>query len=149
MLDIDAIRERLISRYDDLGLSKTGIWHKEHGIGQTTIRNFLDSSTNSLTLDTILKLQKPLKTTAEWLIFGAGSATISEDSLRAMVDNALSEMQPGMTIAEIRPLVASNLHGQLERVLSGQVESDHEGKENGHGTAVRSAAPTTTAGQAV
>lgn len=149
MLDIDAIRERIISRYDDLELSKTGIWHKEHGIGQTTIRNFLDSSTNSLTLDTVLKLQVPLKTTAEWLIFGAGSATISEDALREMVDTALSEMQPGMTIAEIRPLVASNLHGQLERVLSGQVASDHEGTESVPDKAARSAAPTKSAGRAV
>lgn len=143
MLDLDLIRERIASRYRELGLSQTGVWHKDHGIGQTTVRNFLDGSTSSLTLDTVTKLEKPLKTTAEWMIFGDQPArAVSEAELRAMVDDALSEMQPGMSIAEIRPAVASSLRGQLERVLSGQAALNRPESESVPDTTAQSRAAT-------
>lgn len=143
MLDLDLIRERIASRYEALGLSQTGVWHKEHGIGQTTVRNFLAGTTVSLTLDTVLKLAGPLKTTPEWMIFGDQPArAVTEDDLQSMVNDALSEMKPGMSIAEIRPLVASSLHGQLARVLSGQTVRDQAGKQSARGKGAQSGAPT-------
>lgn len=114
VIDHDDMRRRIKARMNDLGLSLTGKWLKDYGIGQTTIRNFLDGMNVSTTVETISKLAGPLKTTERWLIFGNDSPPLSEDVLREMVEGAVSEIQPGAKIGEIQRVVASSLYEQLK-----------------------------------
>lgn len=145
MLDHDEIRLRIEKALGDQKLPLTGKWLKDYGVGQTTLRNFLDRATQSLTLETVAKIAKPLNIDAKWLIFGddePAKESISADLLRSMVNDALSEMQPGMSIAEIRPAVAASLREQLARALSGQATSGHVGEESAPAIAAQSPAPT-------
>ena len=144
VIDQDAIRARLRQRFDELSLSVTGVWLKrDHGIGQTTIRNFLDGSTQSLTVDTVSKLAGPLKTTEDWILFGSREHAISGDAVQQMVDNALDEIQPGMSLAEIRRAAASALHAQLKLHLSDAAAQESSAQETSPDRAARSPAPTT------
>jgi len=148
VIDHDDIRRRIKGRFDDLGLPPTGKWLKDHGIGQTTIRNFLDGLSASLTVETVGKLAGPLKTTERWLLFGTSTDDLSEDVLRAMAEDAVSEIQPGMKIGQIRSAVASSLHEQLKlrQVVAG-VQSK-AADESVHNKGVQSRAPTTQSDQA-
>lgn len=112
VIDHDAIRARLSARFKQLKLSRTGVWLKASGIGQTTVRNFLDGTNQSLTVDTVSKLAAPLGTTERWILFG-GEAAISDEVLREMAETAVEEIQAGMRIEEIRSTVASALRDQL------------------------------------
>lgn len=147
MLDHDAIRRRINTKFADLKLPRTGVWLKRAGIGQTTIRNFLDGTNNSLTTETVSKLAGPLKTTEQWLLFGGASA-VSEGVLREMAETAAEEIQAGMRIEEIRRAVASALHEQLK--LRGVVaeEPDREGEMPAPDKSSLSPAPTTRAEKA-
>lgn len=132
----------------DLGLSLTGKWLKEHGIGQTTIRNFLDGMNSSTTVETLSKLAVPLKTTERWLIFGGNATAISEEVLRAMVEDAVSEIHPGSSIADIREAVASSLYAQLRLHQGGGEVQSIAAAPFAPGTSVQSSAPTTEPGLA-
>jgi len=132
----------------DLGLPLTGKWLKQHGIGQTTIRNFLDGMNSSTTVETISKLAEPLKTTERWLIFGNDNPPLSEAVLRAMVDDAVSEIQPGAKIGEIQRVVASSLYEQLKLHQVVDEVQDIEGVMSVPGTGVQSPAPTSESGRA-
>ena len=134
MLDLDAIRRRLDSALKEKGYALTGKDIQSAGIGQTTLRNFMDGSSRSMTLETLAKLDNELGIDAGWLLFGPADdqpSEINEDALSGMVDLALNELQPGMTFAEIRPAVAANLHGQLKRALSVGVTVDRGGEATG------------------
>lgn len=91
-------------------------------MGQTTVRNFLDGMTQSLTLDTVQKLEEPLGVSAEWILFGGAGVGLSAERIQQMVSEALDELQPGMSIAEIRQNVSSVLHDQLSLALAGAVQ---------------------------
>jgi hypothetical protein len=148
MIELDAVRARIARRFRELHLPATGKWLKDAGIGQTTIRNFLDGSTQSLTLDTVAKLERPLKRSAQWIVFGdEPQASVSGEQLAQMVGEALTEMQPGMTLAEIRSLVASNLHEQLGRVLAAPEDPDQPAALTAPGTGLRSDVATKLSGQ--
>ena len=144
MIDHDKIRERLKKRYDDLGLPLTGEWHTEHGIGKTTVRNFISGMNKSVTLETIVKLAEPLKTTSEWLLLGDQDqgADINAEMLEAMVKNALLEWQPGMTAAEIAPVVAGAIHEQIVLSQAGGDVRDLFDVKIARDTGARSPAPT-------
>ena len=146
VIDHDDMRRRIKGRMSDLGLAITGKWLKEYGIGQTTIRNFLDGMNASTTVETISKLAEPLKTTERWLIFGNDNPPLSEDVLRAMVDDAVSEIQPGAKIGEIQRVVASSLYEQLKlhQVVDGVQGS--EGASSAPDISVQSPAPTKKSG---
>ncbi|WP_395393112.1 hypothetical protein WBP07_18095 [Novosphingobium sp. BL-8A] len=117
MIDHEDIRARLRARFSDLDLSLTGKWLKDHGIGQTTVRNFLDGMSQSLTVETLNKLAGPLKTSERWLLFGNDNA-LTDDVLRGMAEIAAEEIQAGMRIEEIRNTVASALREQLRLHLT-------------------------------
>lgn len=133
---------------EELGLPLTGKWLKEHGIGQTTIRNFLEGMNASTTVETISKLADPLKTSERWLIFGNDKTPLSEAVLREMVEGAVSEIQPGAKIGEIQRVVASSLYEQLKlhRVVDG-VQSSVD-VPNVPDIGVQSRAPTSKSGPA-
>lgn len=128
VIDHDDMRRRIKGRMTDLELSLTGKWLKEHGIGQTTIRNFLDGMSSSTTTETLSKLAGPLKTTERWLIFGSDNPTLSDAVLHEMVDYAVSEIQPSMSIGQMRNAVASALREQLKLhlVVDGVQDSPDE-----------------------
>jgi len=143
MLDLDAIRDRIRARYAAKELSATGVWHKEHGLGQTTVRNFLDGLTQSLTLDTIAKLEEPLGVDAHWIIFGEEKPeAVSDAQLDQLTAIALDEIQPGAPLSEIRTAVAGALRAQLARVLSGQLAPPRSVEETAPDTGAQSPAPT-------
>lgn len=144
MLDQDAIRSRLRARLKDMGLSLTGVWLKKHGIGQTTLRNFLDGMTQSLTVDTVAKLAEPLETSELWILFGDSedAPAVSEDALREMAETAVEEIQLGMGIGEIRSAVASALHEQLALHLSGGEVRSFWGEKLARGKGAQSRSPT-------
>lgn len=143
VLDHDAIRGRIKARIEKLELPATGLWLKEHGIGQTTVRNFLDGTNKSLTLETVNKLADPLKTTEQWLLFG-DDEPVSEDALREMAETAVEEIQVGMRIEEIRNAVASALHAQLAlHRVGGEVRS-FAAERIARDTAARSPVPTSS-----
>ena len=124
VLDHDKIRSRIKARFEELGLSLTGVWLKGHGIGQTTIRNFLDGSSQSITTETIAKLARPLKTTEQWILFGDAEETgLDDDALSAIVGSAVEKIQLGMTLDQIKPAVATALREQLKGVPGGSVNS--------------------------
>lgn len=142
MIDQDDIRARVSKRFKDLGLPLTGKWLLDHGIGQTTIRNFVEGPTQSLTVDTVAKLAGPLKTTEHWLLFGEREG-INEATLVEMAEHAASEIQPGLSIAQIRSAVASALREQLELHLSVGTSLKTEDEELDPDTSAQSRAPTT------
>lgn len=114
VLDHDEIRERLRGRLEELGLSLTGKWLKDYGVGQTTVRNFLDGMTQSLTVETVGKLAEPLKTTEHWLLFGTDKSPLpSEDELSRMIARAMGELPVGVTYEDYPTAVSSHLHEQL------------------------------------
>ena len=141
MIDHDEIRARLRARFKDLGLSATGKWLKDCGIGQTTVRNFLDGMTQSLTVDTVVKLAPALKTSEKWILFG-DSQDVSGEALQEMAQNAVSEIQAGATIEQIRSVVASSMRDQLALYLTVGGAKGSSGALTAHGTTVRSPSPT-------
>lgn len=144
VIDQDAIRARLRQRFDHLGLSVTGVWLKrDHGIGQTTIRNFLDGDTKSLTVDTVSRLAEPLKTSEDWILFGNRDQSLSGDVVQQMIDNALEEIQPGMSLAEIRRAAASALHAQIKLHLSDGANQAIGDEASVRDTGAQSPSPTT------
>ena len=147
VIDQADIRARIRRRLDDLSLSVTGTWLKDHGIGQTTIRNYLAEMSQSLTVETVSKLAEPLKTSERWLLFG-DSQVVNEDALREMAEYAAGEIQPGLSIAQIRSAVSSALREQLALHLSvGEGQHLADGP-NAPGVAAQSLSPTTGDGQA-
>lgn len=151
MLDLDAIRRRLVSALKEKGYALTGKDIQSAGIGQTTLRNFMDGSSRSMTLETLAKLDNELGIDAGWLLFGPAEAQTTEidaDALSGMVELALDELQPGMTFAEIRPAVAANLHEQLRRALSVGVAADRADGGSARDTASQPRAPTKRSAQA-
>jgi hypothetical protein len=144
VINHDDIRQRIKARFSEMALPPTGKWLKESGIGQTTIRNFLDGSSSSLTVETVSKLAEPLKTTEQWILFG-NKPGVSEDVLREMAEQAVSEIQPGMKIGEIRNAVSAALHEQLRhsQVVDG-VQGRPE-KASAPGTTARSRPSTSGA----
>lgn len=66
----DAIRKRIAGRSEEMGLPRTGKIYTEAGLGSTTIRNFIDRMTRSLTVDTAEKLAPVLKVSAQWILYG-------------------------------------------------------------------------------
>lgn len=143
MIDHEGIRARLRKRYEDLGLPMTGEWHLAYGIGKTTVRNFVQGMNGSITVETICKLAAPLKTSEEWLLLGDRQKEVSVEALTPIVRNALLEAQPGMTLSELAPVVASAIHDQLELAQSGAEVRDLFDAKAARGTAARSPAPTT------
>lgn len=144
MLDVDAVRERLTRALSEKGIAPTGKRVQAAGIGQTTLRNFLDGSSRSITLETLAKLDSELEIDAAWLLFGPPShrPPISSEVLDEMVQVALGELQPGMSYAEIQPAVAASLNAQLGRVLSVGVELGHADEAIAPDTGAQSRAPT-------
>lgn len=101
----------------------------------------------SLTVDTVAKLAEPLKTSERWLLFG-DTQPVSEDVLREMVDYATGEIQPGLSIAQIKSAVSSALREQLAlHLTAGQGQSAPAGAI-AHGTGAQSLAATTEGEQA-
>lgn len=153
-IDHDEIRRRIrdrIEAVDDLTMRSVSL--AAFG-SDSALHKFLSGANKSIKVDNLSSVADAMGVPLTALLCdpvgpGEGRTVISEDALREMVDTALSEMQPGMSIAEIRPLVASNLHGQLERVLSGQVVSNPEDTESVLGKAALSDAPTKAGGQAI
>ena len=141
VIEHDDIRDRLKGRMADLGLAPTGSWLKDYGIGQTTVRNFLDGMTRSLTIETVAKLSEPLKTSERWLLFGNQDA-ISERDLRDMAEAAAGEIQPGLSIAQIRSAVASALREQLALHLSAGASQSGPAEESVRDRGAQSPAPT-------
>lgn len=124
-----------------LELPITGKWLKDHGVGQTTLRNFLEGFNNSLTVETLSKLSEPLKTTEKWLLFGDDAEPISEGLLHEMADLAVEEIQAGMRIEQIRNAVASALRGQLKLHLSVGAGLSSEGEASAPDTGAQSPSP--------
>ena len=146
MIDQANIRARIRKRLDDLDLPLTGKWLKDHGIGQTTIRNYLEGMSQSLTIDTVAKLAEPLKSSERWLIFGDAQA-VSEDTLHEMIEYAAGEIQPGLSIAQIKRAVSSALREQLALHLSVGAEKSPVDDMIAPDVAARSPAATTGDGQ--
>lgn len=69
MNEQDEIRRRIRDRLNKLGLSVNGA-SRSAGLGQTTLRNFLNGMNDSLTAKTINKLAPVLKVSARWLFSG-------------------------------------------------------------------------------
>jgi transcriptional regulator with XRE-family HTH domain len=63
------VRDRIRSRLADLGLSVKGA-SVAAGLGETTLRNYLDGMTVSLTVKTANKLAPVLKASAQWILYG-------------------------------------------------------------------------------
>lgn len=64
-------------------------------------------------IDKIEAVADALEVSPGWLAFGEGD-TLTDELLQAMADEAVSEVRPGMTIGQIRRVVASALHEQLK-----------------------------------
>lgn len=64
-----------------------------------------------------------LEVSPAWLAFGEGRR-LTESELREMVQIAVEDIQIGMSIEEIREVVASTLHEQLETALAELPEQD-------------------------
>lgn len=141
VIDHDDIRARLRARFKDLELPPTGKWLKDYGLGQTTIRNFLDGTNQSITVDTVAKLAEPLKTSERWLLFGSNQE-LNEPELREMVETAVEEIQAGMRIEEIRNTVASALRDQLALHLAVGVDPDTSDAASALGKSSPPHAPT-------
>lgn len=125
----------------ELGLPLTGTWLKDHGVGQTTVRNFLAGMSQSLTVETVAKLAEPLKTTERWIIFG-GDAPVSEGMLLEMAETAAEEIQAGMRIAEIRNAVAAGIREQLRIHLAVGAAQDSSAAASARGKSAQPGAPT-------
>src|SRR5688572_26325712 len=69
------IRERIRARLDELGLSVRGA-SKAAGLGETTLRNYLDGMTQSLTVETANKLAPILKASAQWILYGESAEVV-------------------------------------------------------------------------
>lgn len=142
-IDHELLRQRIRERIaSEESLTMRNVSIAAFG-SDSALHKFLTGANKSIKLDNLASVADALDTPLSALLFGeAPRPVVSEDELRSMVDDALSEMQPGMSIAEIRPAVASNLHGQLERVLSGQAVTGPADKATAPDIAVRSDAPT-------
>ena len=106
------------------------------------MRHFLSGATNAITLDTAIKLAGVLGTTEEWILFGSPADRLSEDDVLEMVGVAFEELQPGMTLGEIRPAVASALHGQIKLRLAGGEVRSIEDARSARATGAQSPAAT-------
>lgn len=145
-VDHDEIRSRIsstIEARDDLTVRGVSL-----AIGSDSLlHKFLSGANKSIKLETIAAIADAMDVTLSWLLFGAelgpSETVLSGRQLDAIADRALDEIQPGMSLAEIRPAVAAALRAQLELVLSGRL-GHHEGEDTlpAHGEAARSAAPT-------
>lgn len=69
MDDQDAIRAHIRGRLTELGLSQRGA-SIAAGLGETTLRNYLDGMTRSFTVDSVNKLATILKVSPRYLLFG-------------------------------------------------------------------------------
>lgn len=144
VLDLDEIRRRIASRFDELEIAITGNWDKDLPISKSTVRHFISGDTRSLSLETVSKLTVPLKTSEEWILFGdaAPVSAITEEMLSEMVATAFEEIEEGMSPELILGTVASNLHEQLRRKpVVGSVRSI-SGAKIARDKFVQSAAPT-------
>jgi len=89
----------------------------------------------------------------QWLLYGGkpdlASLNIpSEAEVERMVEVALLEVQPGMKLAEIAPIVASALHAQLVRYRPADEDRDSRAASPSRGAGAQSGAPTTRSGPA-
>jgi len=102
----------------------------------------------SVTIDKAMAIANALGVSPAWLAFGDDGVDLSEDVLREMVETAVSEIQPGMKIGQIRSAVASSLHAQLKlrQVVAGVQSKAVD--ESAHNKGVQSRAPTTQSDQA-
>lgn len=71
----NAIRDRIRQRIIELNLSVRGA-SIAAGLGETTVRNYLDEMTKSMTLATAEKLAPILKVSAQWILFGETSEVV-------------------------------------------------------------------------
>jgi hypothetical protein len=148
-IDHEILRQRIRDRIsEEQNLTMRNVSIAAFG-SDSALHKFLTGANKSIKLDNLSSVADALGTPLSSLLFGEPARpALSAAELRAMVDDALSEMQPGMSIAEIRPAVASNLREQLERVLSGQAALGQTVPANPPDTAALSDAPTKRAGRA-
>lgn len=152
MLDLDGIRDRIRFMFEKRQLKITGNWDEGHPISRSTVRHFLEGRSQSTTLDTISKLAIILDTSEDWILFGDRSVGLTEDqvdeqTLSEMIGLAIEELQPGMSYAEIRQAVSSNLHEQL-RLRLADVSGAGAEPATDLDIGARSRAPTTQGAEA-
>jgi len=94
------------------------------------------------TIEKIEAIAEALRVSPAWLAFGDGPE-ISEETLKEMADYAASEIQPGLSIAQIRSSVASALREQLALRLFVGTNPDAEAEGPDLDTSAQSRAPTT------
>lgn len=98
----------------------------------------------SPTINKLEDIAAALEVSPAWLAFGegAGKPQISAATLRDMAEYAAGEIQPGLSISQIRSTVESALREQLALRLL--VVEDPSGPDAGiaPGTAAQSPAPT-------
>lgn len=139
-IDHDQIRQRIksvIDADDELSLRSVSL-----ASGSDSWLHKFMTSDASMKLTQAEKLADALGVSADWLLFGEREASLSADAVQQMIDTALEEIQPGMSLAEIRRAAASALHAQLERHLSHGGLVANEGQASVPDTAVQSPAPT-------
>lgn len=142
MLDGDTIRERLAAMLDQKGLKVTGKKLQQAGVGQTTIRNYLDGTTRSLTVETLSKLEGVGIDVIALLYGEQERSAISDEDLARIADEAADEIEPGMPIGLIRRSVSSRLRELLEQLQSQAASAGTEGAATERDTASLSPAPT-------
>lgn len=65
----DEIRQRIREKLEEHSLSVRGA-ALAASLGETTLRNFLDGMTQSLTVETVTKLAPVLKASVQWILVG-------------------------------------------------------------------------------
>lgn len=96
------IRERIRQRIEALGLSVRGA-SLAAGLGETTLRNYLDGMTESMTTRSVEKLAPVLETTSEWILGGEAprqSAQVIDIWDRVPLDRREQVLQILQTFAE-------------------------------------------------
>jgi hypothetical protein len=148
-IDHELVRQRIRERIAEEGhLTMRNVSLAAFG-SDSALHKFLTGANKSIKLDNLASVADALDTPLATILFGKQeSRAISEGELRSLVDDALSEIQLGMSLAEIRPAVAASLHEQLERVLSGQTVRRPQAVAIDHDRAALSDAPTKLSVQA-
>lgn len=142
-IDHDMIRQRIRQRIDqEAGLSMRNVSIAAFG-SDSALHKFLNRSNESIRLINLASIADVIGVDLSWLLFGPRDQPISGDVVQQMIDNALEEIQPGMSLAEIRRAAASALHAQIKLHLSDGAGPETEVEASARDTAAQSPSPTT------
>ncbi|WP_394659918.1 hypothetical protein [uncultured Novosphingobium sp.] len=144
--DYDALRERIKARIESTdGLSVRSV-SLSAGASDSLLNKFLTKQTNSLKLSFLGRVADILEITLEELVAGKPlTSRLTCEEIDALAASAADEIQPSMSIAEIRSTVTAALRDRLELVLVDREEAGHEVPEKLTGKAGQPKPPTSAA----